>query len=197
RTCAEVVANRACPLRPGAGAIDVAFEAAAEERLEPLGDGDERGEVDARLDPLALEQEDEILGRDVARRARRVRAAAEAADRRVEQPRARLERGETVRIPGVARVVPVEPRRARLGDERAHRRGGRDADRVRQDDLRTAGEPRRELDDGAGIASTRSTASPSVACPFSRLNDSVAPRVTLTRSRPADANRSKPRSFST
>ena len=49
--------------------------------------------VDARLDAFALEQPDEILGRDVPGRARRERAAAEAADRRVEDasrpPRAR------------------------------------------------------------------------------------------------------------
>jgi hypothetical protein len=47
------------------------------------------------------------------------------------------------------------------------------------------------------IASTRATASSSVAVPFSRLNDSVAPKVTFTRSSPLAANRSHPRSFRT
>ena len=70
---------------------------------------DQRVEVDARLDTLAVEQVDEILGADVAGRARRERAAADAADRRVEHGRARLQRRVRVREAGVARVVQVHP----------------------------------------------------------------------------------------
>ena len=47
---------------------------------EPLGDADQRVEVDAGLHALAVEQVDEVLGGDVARRARRERTAAEAAE---------------------------------------------------------------------------------------------------------------------
>ncbi len=57
---------------------------------------------------LALEQVEQVLGGDVAGRARRERAAAEAADRRVEQRRARLQPGVGVRVAGVARVVQVQ-----------------------------------------------------------------------------------------
>ena len=50
------------------------------------------------LDALAVEHVDEVLGRDVPRRVRGERAAAEAADRCVEHGRARLECGERVRV---------------------------------------------------------------------------------------------------
>src|SRR5579871_6678837 len=100
--------HRTCPLRPGPGAVDVALERPAEEALEPRRRRDERVEVDARLDALAFEQVDEVLGRDVARGARGERTAAEAADRGVQHPRARLEGGQAVRVAGVARVVAVE-----------------------------------------------------------------------------------------
>ncbi len=49
----------------------------------------------------------------------------------------------------------------------------------------------------ARIASARATASSSDAFPFARLNASVAPKVTFTRSSPVARNRSQPRSFST
>ena len=65
--------------RPGPGA-------AAEDSLEPLRDADQRVEVDPRLYALAVEEEDEILGGDVARCARRERAAAEPAHGRLEDP---------------------------------------------------------------------------------------------------------------
>ena len=57
--------------------------------------------------PSRLEQVEDVLGRDVAGRARRERAAAEAADRRVEHGRAGLDRRPRVRDAGVARVVEV------------------------------------------------------------------------------------------
>ena len=78
-------AGRDLPDRQGlcserAGAVQVALEPAPEQLLEPLGDGDQRVEVDTGLDPLALEEIDEILGGDVSGRLRREGAAAEAAD---------------------------------------------------------------------------------------------------------------------
>ena len=74
-------------------------------------------------------------------RSRRCRSpAARTGSRRARRPtrRARsrrLHRGQCVRVPGVARVVPVEAGRARALEQRPHltRRG--DADRVGEDDL--------------------------------------------------------------
>src|SRR3712207_9133244 len=76
------------PARERPRAVDAAGQLAAQRALEPLRDADQRLEVDARLDALALEQVDEVLRGDVPRRARRERAAAEAADGRVEDGRA-------------------------------------------------------------------------------------------------------------
>src|SRR5207342_3703543 len=45
-------------LRPGAGPVELALELPAQGGLEPLGDVDQRVEVDARPDPLALKQVD-------------------------------------------------------------------------------------------------------------------------------------------
>ena len=53
---------------------------------------EQRVEIDAGLDPHVVEHVHEILGDRVARRAGRVRAAAEPADRRVEARHAPLER---------------------------------------------------------------------------------------------------------
>src|SRR5438094_4508310 len=125
--------------------MDVALERAAEHLLQPARHGHERAEVDAGLDPLSLEQVDEILGRHVAGRAWREGTAAEAADGCVEHMRAGLERGEAVRVARVARVVAVKPRRLCLLDERADRGRRRDADRVGEDDFGPVEEPRREL----------------------------------------------------
>src|SRR3954471_2229540 len=81
-------------------AVDVALERAAEHLLQPARDVHEGTEVDAGLDPLSLEQVDEILGRHVAGRARREGTAAEAADGCVEHMCPGLERGEAVRVAG-------------------------------------------------------------------------------------------------
>ena len=70
--------------RERAGTVDLTFELSAEYALEPVGDADQRLEVDARLDSLAVQRVDEVLGRDVPGRARRERAAANAADRGVQ-----------------------------------------------------------------------------------------------------------------
>src|SRR5580765_2789856 len=94
--------------RERAGTVDLTFELPTEHALEPLGDADQRAEVDARLDPLAVQHVDEVLRCDVAGRARRERTAADASHRRVEQDRARLDRGVRVCEAGVARVVQVD-----------------------------------------------------------------------------------------
>ena len=58
---------------------DPTRELPSEDSCEPLGDSDERFEVDAGVDPFAMEQVDKILGGDVPGGARREGAAAEAA----------------------------------------------------------------------------------------------------------------------
>ena len=91
-----------------AGAVDAARVAPG--RAAPratCATRDQRVEVDAGLDALAVEQVEHVLGGDVAGRARRERAAAEAADRRVEDRRARLDRRPGAGDAGVARVVEV------------------------------------------------------------------------------------------
>src|SRR2546425_11925772 len=65
--------------RPCSGAVDLALEAAPEQTLEPDRGLDERIEIHAGFDPVAFQQVDEILGREVPRRARRGRTAAETA----------------------------------------------------------------------------------------------------------------------
>ena len=156
--CEELAAALA---RPGAcnslllGAVDAAGELAAEQLVEPGGDLDQRVEVDAGLDPLALEQVEDVLGGDVAGRARRERAAAEAADRGVEQGRAGLHGRPCAGDARVARVVEVAADRdAEDGDALDEPRDGtrrRDADRVREHDLAGAGgdEPLRQVGDDA------------------------------------------------
>src|SRR5690349_992378 len=94
---------------PASGAVHVTLERPAEDASEPVRDADQCVEVDPGLDALPLEEVDEILGRDVAGCAGRERTAAEAAHRGVENARAAVERGETVRVAGIARVVTVEP----------------------------------------------------------------------------------------
>ena len=113
---------------------------------------DQRVEVDARLHALAVEEVDEVLGRDVARRVRGERAAAEAADGRVEQRRARLQARDRVRIARVAGVVEMEADRRACrgaeggGHEPAHLGGDADADRVGEQHLvRARGRDERDV----------------------------------------------------
>src|ERR1044071_9067645 len=79
----------------------------AELRAQPARGIDERVEVDARLHAETSEQIGQVLGRDVAGRVGRKRAAAGAADRRVKRDHALLQGGGGVRVAGVARVVEV------------------------------------------------------------------------------------------
>ena len=116
-----------------------------------------RRKIHARFVAHAVEHEEQVLGRDVARRARRVRAAAEAARRRVEDPHALAQALDDVRERGPARVVEVqrEPldRDARLDrppDDVRHLRRNADADRVADRHLVAADreEPRGNARDG-------------------------------------------------
>src|SRR6202008_4401209 len=79
-----------------------------EDSCEPLGDSDERVEVDAGVDPFAMEQVDKILGRDVPGGAGSKGAATEAAHRGREDRGAGLERSVRVRHRRVPRVVEVD-----------------------------------------------------------------------------------------
>ncbi len=106
---------------------------------------------------FALEQVDEVLGGDVAGRVRGERAAAEAADRRVEDARARFQRGERIRVAGVARVVEVAAERSSelggVSDQRSHCSWGRDADRVGEEERvgLDLGDPGGDLQHAGGI----------------------------------------------
>ena len=84
-------------LPSGRPSTSCAARDAAEQRLE----------VDAGLDPHLVEHRDQILGGDVAGRARRHRTAAELAEARLEALDPALERGEHVRQPLAAGVVEV------------------------------------------------------------------------------------------
>ena len=99
-------------------------------------------EIDAGLDAHRVQHRDDILGREVARRARRVRTAAEPARRRVDRRDAHLQRDEAVRERGALRVVEVH--RDRVGADASRARAPstsstcarvRDADRVAERDL--------------------------------------------------------------
>src|SRR6476619_8281153 len=87
------IGRLACPLIPAAGLSDLGRKRLAE------GVGDEpRGakdatERDAMLVARRIEQVDEVLRREVAGRARSVRAATGPTGRRVERPDARVARG--------------------------------------------------------------------------------------------------------
>src|SRR5262245_58295943 len=76
-------------------------------RLDPARNLDRALEVDAGVDAHAPEHVDEVLGRDVAGRRRRERAAAEAAEARVQHARTRSHGSVGVRQPSVAGVVEV------------------------------------------------------------------------------------------
>ena len=106
------------------GAVDAAGELAAEQRFEPLRHRDQRVEVDAGLDSLAVEEVEHVLGGDVPGRARRERAAAEAADRGVEDGGSGLDRRPRARDAGVARVVEVAADRDAEDARRVRAAGG-------------------------------------------------------------------------
>ena len=141
------VARRAAR-RPG----QVAARASPDSHSADL---DQRVEVDAGLHALAVEQVDEVLGGDVAGRARRERAAAEAADGGVEDRRAVLEAGERVGVAGVARVVQVQAD-GLAGLQRSRARSSRTCAGRRRRSCRPASpRPRRRPPSGARARSPR------------------------------------------
>src|SRR5262249_35257674 len=77
--------------RPRRRTVELPFEPPPEHAFQPPRDAGQRIEVDSRRHAVALELPDEVLGRDVAGRVRRERAAAEPAHRRVEHDRTRSE----------------------------------------------------------------------------------------------------------
>ena len=126
-------------------------------RLDERRGGHHALEADAVLDAQAVEQVDEVLGREVAHRARTgERAAAEAARGAVDHGHAPLERRVDVGQGLAARVVGVQPDAPDV-DQRQHGvedardvAGGRRADRVAEADLVAA-----EVEQPAGHAGGR------------------------------------------
>ena len=100
------------------GAQHVGAERAAEQLLRRARGLDQRREVDPGLDPHLVQHRDQVLGRDVAGRARRDRAAAELAEARLERVDSLLERREHVGEALAAGVVEV---RGQLDPGRAAR----------------------------------------------------------------------------
>src|SRR3954454_17931484 len=177
---AGVFAEELSAPRRYSSAGELPWQVSSENAGDPERCVDERIEVDSGLDALALEQVDEVLGGDVPGRARSEGAAAEpadrgvqagragrrakgsaphTADRGVQDGRAGLERGQGVRVAGVAGVVEVAAGRAEGGDAPGHaadcaRR--RDADRVGHNDLARAGlgQPPGDLDHRALVDGT-------------------------------------------
>lgn len=80
----------------------------ADRRLGRCRRGKNGVEIHAGADAHLFEQVDGLLGRDVAARSGRERAATQPANRRVELHHADLHGGEHVRDPGPARVVEVD-----------------------------------------------------------------------------------------
>ena len=124
----------------------VRAERAAEQRLRGARGLEQRAEVDARVGAHLVQHRDDVLGGDVAGRARRDRAAAELAEARLERAHARLVGGEHVRQALAARVVEVRreldvvaERRAGGREEAAHLRRVGHPGRVAEADLLRAG----------------------------------------------------------
>src|SRR5688572_21330358 len=117
----------------------------ADVRLDPAGGLDRAREIDARRYAHPLEHVDQVLGRDVAGRGRRERAAAEPAEARVEDPGPGHDGGIGVREARVPRVVEMSAQgdgrnglghaAEHLGDLARHA----DADRIGDRDLERLG----------------------------------------------------------
>src|SRR5688572_6396418 len=88
--------------------MDLAGKRAAHDALCHAARLDQEVEVDAGADPHAVQHVDEVLRGKMARCRGRVRAAAEASDRRVEVSYAELESDERVHERRSARVVKVQ-----------------------------------------------------------------------------------------
>src|SRR2546427_11627870 len=82
-------------------------EVLAELTAQPARSRDKCVEVDAGFNTLPAKQVDQVLGRDVACRVRREGTPSRAADGRVQRHDTLLQRGDRVRVAGVASVVEV------------------------------------------------------------------------------------------
>ena len=78
--------------RERARPVNLTLERTPKEIFQPLRDREKGVEIDAGFDALAVEQVDEVLGRDVPGRTRCERAAPDAPDRGVEHAGARFRR---------------------------------------------------------------------------------------------------------
>ncbi len=91
--------------------------------LEPFGDpsaqGHQRTEIETGLDAHAGEQIGQVFGRDIAARARRMRATADAAGAGIEAAHAGLPRSKYIRGAETARIVEVAARQLVAGDGKA------------------------------------------------------------------------------
>src|SRR4051794_9539486 len=118
-------------LRARAGTQHLRWQGPTHEALGLAGGFEHRVEVDAGVDTHVLDHVHEVLGADVAGRARRVRAAAEPTDGGVVVGDTELQRREHVGQPGAPGVVEVQVERGvgeghpGLADQRLHpaRRG--------------------------------------------------------------------------
>src|SRR4029079_15152711 len=122
--------------------------------------GQDTGQVDAVVPTRGVEEVDQVLGREVARRTGRIRAPTRPAGRRVERPDPGGQGHRGVRQRGPARVVEVvrllldrDTGRLREGDELGDLVRHTDADRVAETDLvGTQGqEPDRDIDGGCRV----------------------------------------------
>src|SRR5215510_11152253 len=108
RACRPICPPLAGHGREAARTIDLSLELAPEHALEPLGNRDELVEVDARLDPLAVEHVHEVFSRDVSGGAGSEWTAPDASDRGIEHRRSRVDRRVRVHESRVASVVEVD-----------------------------------------------------------------------------------------
>jgi hypothetical protein len=102
------VGRRRVQVEPAAGLHDLARNVVADERGQPPRGVDHARQVDAGVVAHELQRMHDLLAADIAGGARRIGAAADAADRCVEAARAGVDARQHVRQPHAARVVEVQ-----------------------------------------------------------------------------------------
>ncbi len=139
-------------IEPASGLHDLARRIVADQRRQASGRGDQRGQIDAGVVAHQVERVDDFLAAHVAARTRRVRAAADAAERRVETAHLDAQLELAARKRGRGLQPPRQRSVARQADEiefervgERHRRALRERMPARHDEHQTVLAVRRGL----------------------------------------------------